>query len=469
MACIKESSSIHLGGFRGEKKNPKSLDRKKVSRVLRNARCRLSSKAGFTTARHVRPSFARPSFARPTRESLEAGVSLLWVVPYFPGCRLSSKAGFTTARHVRPSFARTSFARPTRESLEAGVSLLWVVPYFTGCRLSSKAGFTTARHVRPSFARTSFARPTRESLEAGVSLLWVVPYFPGCRLSSKAGFTTALHIRPSFARPSYVHPSPSRAIYNQTSYVRHTRLKVLCKKSMYTEVEESWSGQESRRSHTVLIYEETDNKTEENQWRFSNRQAASGSAGNSTAGSPLPRFTGYSYPEVDGSKIPVSPPAPFNALHGGRGQLLLQRGGYCYEVLQRPQGSSRGTVFVRHGIDSRAARSRAPQGHPHPKYLNGLSEPAIQVSAIGLGGALSTDQTPVLFKLPASVEATETERLACVPHAKANRVEPPAGSLADFRMWESAVQCLWSAGFHGDLPFPPPLHFGTAPYSPQSA
>ncbi|KAJ8869484.1 hypothetical protein PR048_028475 [Dryococelus australis] len=55
-------------------------------------------------------------------------------------------------------------------------------------------------------------------------------------------------------------------------------------------------------------------------------------------------------------------------------------------------------------------------------------------------------------------------RLACSPPTKASRVTSPAsGNLAGrFR---------WPAGFLGDLPFPPPLHSGAAPYSlkPSSA
>ncbi|KAJ8873496.1 hypothetical protein PR048_024314 [Dryococelus australis] len=46
-------------------------------------------------------------------------------------------------------------------------------------------------------------------------------------------------------------------------------------------------------------------------------------------------------------------------------------------------------------------------------------------------------------------------RLGCSPPTNANRVQSPAGSLPDFRMWESCRQCRWSAGFLGDLPFPP--------------
>ncbi|KAJ8865720.1 hypothetical protein PR048_033241 [Dryococelus australis] len=36
------------------------------------------------------------------------------------------------------------------------------------------------------------------------------------------------------------------------------------------------------------------------------------------------------------------------------------------------------------------------------------------------------------------------------------------------RIFASAGRCRWSAGFLRDLPFPPPLHSGTDPYSLQS-
>ncbi|KAJ8869062.1 hypothetical protein PR048_030623 [Dryococelus australis] len=64
--------------------------------------------------------------------------------------------------------------------------------------------------------------------------------------------------------------------------------------------------------------------------------------------------------------------------------------------------------------------------------------------------------TPAL-RLPPS--ATVAERLACSPPTRAIRVQSPAGSLCIFGKW----------GFmSGDLPFPPPFHSCTAPYSPQS-
>ncbi|KAJ8883725.1 hypothetical protein PR048_015579 [Dryococelus australis] len=45
----------------------------------------------------------------------------------------------------------------------------------------------------------------------------------------------------------------------------------------------------------------------------------------------------------------------------------------------------------------------------------------------------------------------------------------PAESPPDFRMWERARQCRWSTGLLADLPFPTPLHSGTAPYRPRFA
>ncbi|KAJ8874870.1 hypothetical protein PR048_022760 [Dryococelus australis] len=50
---------------------------------------------------------------------------------------------------------------------------------------------------------------------------------------------------------------------------------------------------------------------------------------------------------------------------------------------------------------------------------------------------------------------------------KANRVQFPAESFQIFATRNYAGRC-WSAGFLGYLPFPPPLHSGTAPHSPQS-
>ncbi|KAJ8871797.1 hypothetical protein PR048_028137 [Dryococelus australis] len=55
--------------------------------------------------------------------------------------------------------------------------------------------------------------------------------------------------------------------------------------------------------------------------------------------------------------------------------------------------------------------------------------------------------------------ATVVERLACSPPTKAIRVQSPAGSLRVYASGNRAGRCRWSAGFLGDLPFPPPFLF----------
>ncbi|KAJ8875285.1 hypothetical protein PR048_023180 [Dryococelus australis] len=60
------------------------------------------------------------------------------------------------------------------------------------------------------------------------------------------------------------------------------------------------------------------------------------------------------------------------------------------------------------------------------------------------------------------------ERLACSPPTKPIRVQSPAGSLRIFARGNRAGRCRWSAGFLGDLPFPPAFHSGAATNSPQS-
>ncbi|KAJ8892108.1 hypothetical protein PR048_004688 [Dryococelus australis] len=57
---------------------------------------------------------------------------------------------------------------------------------------------------------------------------------------------------------------------------------------------------------------------------------------------------------------------------------------------------------------------------------------------------------------------------ACSPPTKVIWVQSPAGSLGIFACGNRTGRCRWSASFLGDLPFPPSLHSGAAPYSLQS-
>ncbi|KAJ8867050.1 hypothetical protein PR048_032912 [Dryococelus australis] len=58
------------------------------------------------------------------------------------------------------------------------------------------------------------------------------------------------------------------------------------------------------------------------------------------------------------------------------------------------------------------------------------------------------------------------DRLACSLPTKANRAQSPLGHRI-FTSRNSARRCRWSVDFLGNLPFPPPLNFGAAPYSLQ--
>ncbi|KAJ8868493.1 hypothetical protein PR048_030021 [Dryococelus australis] len=73
------------------------------------------------------------------------------------------------------------------------------------------------------------------------------------------------------------------------------------------------------------------------------------------------------------------------------------------------------------------------------------------------------------FALITSPEAVVAERLVCSSPTKANRVQSPAGSHQIFASGNRAGRFRWSAGFLGDLPFPPPLHSGAAPLTPRLA
>ncbi|KAJ8882686.1 hypothetical protein PR048_014498 [Dryococelus australis] len=72
------------------------------------------------------------------------------------------------------------------------------------------------------------------------------------------------------------------------------------------------------------------------------------------------------------------------------------------------------------------------------------------------------------FQSSPPVGATVAERLACSPTTNAIQVKSPARSPWIFACGDCAGRCRWSAGFLGDLPFPPPFHSGVTPHSPQS-
>ncbi|KAJ8897176.1 hypothetical protein PR048_002522 [Dryococelus australis] len=55
-------------------------------------------------------------------------------------------------------------------------------------------------------------------------------------------------------------------------------------------------------------------------------------------------------------------------------------------------------------------------------------------------------------------EATVAERLDCSPPTRANRAQSPAGSLLDFRKWESCRTMPLVGGFSRGYPCPPTLH-----------
>ncbi|KAJ8890642.1 hypothetical protein PR048_010151, partial [Dryococelus australis] len=74
-----------------------------------------------------------------------------------------------------------------------------------------------------------------------------------------------------------------------------------------------------------------------------------------------------------------------------------------------------------------------------------------------------------IFCFPSLVGgAAVAEQLACSPPTKAIRAQSPARSLRIFACGNRARRCRWSAGLLGNLPLPPPLHSGAAPYLPQS-
>ncbi|KAJ8880585.1 hypothetical protein PR048_017055 [Dryococelus australis] len=73
----------------------------------------------------------------------------------------------------------------------------------------------------------------------------------------------------------------------------------------------------------------------------------------------------------------------------------------------------------------------------------------------------------VILPTLANEGTTVAERLACSPSTNSNWVQSPPCSLRSLACGNRARRCRWSAGFLGDLPFPPPLYSSAAPYSPQ--
>ncbi|KAJ8881144.1 hypothetical protein PR048_017617 [Dryococelus australis] len=68
------------------------------------------------------------------------------------------------------------------------------------------------------------------------------------------------------------------------------------------------------------------------------------------------------------------------------------------------------------------------------------------------------------------IGATVAERSACLPSTKVIRLQSPAGPLRIFACGNRAGRFRWSTGFFfpsGISRFPPPLHSGAAPFSPQ--
>ncbi|KAJ8882365.1 hypothetical protein PR048_014169 [Dryococelus australis] len=74
--------------------------------------------------------------------------------------------------------------------------------------------------------------------------------------------------------------------------------------------------------------------------------------------------------------------------------------------------------------------------------------------------------TPRFYKQ--LIKAGVAEQLACSHPTKVNRVQSPAGSLPDFRMWESYGTMPLVGGFSRGYPVSPPFHSAITPYSPRS-
>ncbi|KAJ8891892.1 hypothetical protein PR048_004448 [Dryococelus australis] len=95
-----------------------------------------------------------------------------------------------------------------------------------------------------------------------------------------------------------------------------------------------------------------------------------------------------------------------------------------------------------------------------PGLLSG-SESLIPLDGRNISQRPLANQTHCPFpELQTTKGATVAERLSCSPPTTEIRVQSPAGNRAG--------RCCWSAGFLGDLEFPPPFHSCAAPFSTQS-
>ncbi|KAJ8867803.1 hypothetical protein PR048_031608 [Dryococelus australis] len=97
------------------------------------------------------------------------------------------------------------------------------------------------------------------------------------------------------------------------------------------------------------------------------------------------------------------------------------------------------------------------------------------LDACSVHGSCPTDALMAIAMSQYSLHANSMVSLALgaamakrSPPTKAIWVQSRVGSLRIFARGNRAGRCRWSAGFLGDLPFPPPFHSGAAPQSAQS-
>ncbi|KAJ8874888.1 hypothetical protein PR048_022778 [Dryococelus australis] len=81
---------------------------------------------------------------------------------------------------------------------------------------------------------------------------------------------------------------------------------------------------------------------------------------------------------------------------------------------------------------------------------------------------LSLSLPPLFYTHTVVVGAAVAERSALSPSTKAIRVQSPAESPRIFACGNRGGRCRFTLGFLGDLPFPPLLYSGAAPFSSQS-